>query len=56
MWKLHEQICLAKYFHKSIHMSVFNNFFYKNKKPKLCFGDGVSVLNDLFYGCGGSIY
>jgi hypothetical protein len=31
MWKLHEYICLAKYFHKGIHMLVLVNVF-KNKK------------------------
>jgi hypothetical protein len=35
-------------------MLVFNNYFYKNKKSKLYFGDGVTVLNDFFYQTGGS--
>jgi hypothetical protein len=56
IWKLYEYICLAKYFHKSIYMLVFNTYFYKNKKSKLHFGDRVAVLNDLIYGYGGSIY
>jgi hypothetical protein len=56
MWKLHEYICLVKYFHKSIHMSVFNKYFYKKKKSKLYFGDRVVVLNDFIYQTGGSIY
>jgi hypothetical protein len=25
-------------------MLVFNKYFYKNKKSKLCFGDRVAVL------------
>jgi hypothetical protein len=54
--KLYEYICLAKYFHKSIDMLVFNIYFYKNKKSKLHFGDRVAVLNDLIYAYGGSIY
>jgi hypothetical protein len=29
-------------------MLVFNNYFYKNKKSKLYFGDRVTVLNDFF--------
>jgi hypothetical protein len=29
IWKLYEYICLAKYFHKSTHMLVFNTYFYK---------------------------
>jgi hypothetical protein len=40
---------------KSKHTLVFNNYFYKNKKLKLYFEDRVVVLNDLFYGCEGSI-
>jgi hypothetical protein len=35
-------------------MTVFNNYLYKNKKPTLCFGDRVAVINDLFYGYRGS--
>jgi hypothetical protein len=35
-------------------MLVFNNYFYKNKKSKLYFGDSVAVLNDFFYQTGGS--
>jgi hypothetical protein len=54
MGKLHEYVCLAKYFHKSIHMFVFNKYFYKNKKSRLYFGDRVAVLNDLIYQTGGS--
>jgi hypothetical protein len=53
--KLHEYICLAKYFHKNIHMLVIDKYFYKNKKSKLYFGDRV-VLNDSFYAYGGSRY
>jgi hypothetical protein len=37
-------------------MLVFNNFFYKNKKSKLYFGDRVAVLNDFIYQTGGSTY
>jgi hypothetical protein len=40
---------------KSIHMSVFNNYFYKNRKSKLHFGDRVAVLNVFLYQTGGSI-
>jgi hypothetical protein len=36
-------------------MLVFNNYFYKNKKLKLYFGDRVDVLNDFLYQTGGSI-
>jgi hypothetical protein len=35
MCKLHKYICLAKYFHKSVHMLVFNKYFYKSKKLKV---------------------
>jgi hypothetical protein len=45
----------VKYFHKSIHMLVFNNYFCKNRKSKLHFGDRVAVLNVFFYQTGGSI-
>jgi hypothetical protein len=51
MSKLHD--CLAKYFHKTIHMLVFNKYFYKNKKSKLYFGDSVVVVNDFIYQTGG---
>jgi hypothetical protein len=46
MWKLHEYICLVKYFQIIIHMLVFNNYFCKNRKSKLYFGDRVAILND----------
>jgi hypothetical protein len=36
-------------------MLVFNNYFYKNSKSKLYFGDRVAVLNDFIYQTGGSI-
>jgi hypothetical protein len=36
-------------------MLVFNKYFYKDKKSKLCFGDRVAVLNDMFYEYGGSM-
>jgi hypothetical protein len=36
-------------------MLVFNKYFYKNEKSKLCFGDRVVVLNDFFYRTGGSM-
>jgi hypothetical protein len=49
MWKLHEYICLEKYFHKSIHILVFNNYFYKNKKSKLYFRNRVAILNNFLY-------
>jgi hypothetical protein len=41
-------------FHKSIVMLVFNKYFNKNKKSKLCIGDRVAVLNDMFHEYGGS--
>jgi hypothetical protein len=47
MWKLYGYICLAKYFHKSIHILVFNKYFYKKKKSKLYFGNRIAVLNHL---------
>jgi hypothetical protein len=37
-------------------MLIFSKYFYKNKKSKLYFGDRVVVLNDLFYGYGGSTF
>jgi hypothetical protein len=43
MWKLYEYICVAKYFHKNIHILVFNKYFYKNNKSKLYFEDRVVV-------------
>jgi hypothetical protein len=33
---------------------VLNKYFYKNKKSKLCIGDRVAVLNNMFYEYGGS--
>jgi hypothetical protein len=36
-------------------MLVFNKYFYKNKKSKLCIGDRDTVLNDMFYEYGGSM-
>jgi hypothetical protein len=36
-------------------MLVLNKYFYKNKKSKLCIGDSVVILNDMFYEYGGSI-
>jgi hypothetical protein len=35
-------------------MLIFNNYFYKNRKSKLYFGDRVAVLNDFIYQTGGS--
>jgi hypothetical protein len=35
-------------------MLIFNNYFHKNKKLKLYFGDSVVVLNDFIYQTGGS--
>jgi hypothetical protein len=35
-------------------MLVFNKYFYKNKKSKLCIGGRVAVLNDMFYEYGES--
>ena len=34
---------------KSIHISLFNKYFYRNNKLKLCFGDRVAVLNNFLY-------
>ena len=45
---------LEKYFYKSIHISLFNEYFYRNKKLKLCFEDRVNVLNDFLCEYGGS--
>jgi hypothetical protein len=36
-------------------MLVFNNYFCKNRKSKLHFGDRVAVLNVFLYQTGGSI-
>jgi hypothetical protein len=50
-------IYLPKYFYKSVFVLVLNKYFYKNKKKsKLCIGDRVAVLNDMFYEYGGSIF
>ena len=38
---------LKKYLNKNIHISLFNKYFYKNKRLKLYFGDHVDVQNDL---------
>ena len=46
MRKLYEFICYQKYFHKSIHISLFDKYFYRNKKSKLYFGDHDAVEND----------
>jgi hypothetical protein len=35
-------------------MLILNKYFYKNNKSKLCIGDRVAVLNDMFYEYGGS--
>jgi hypothetical protein len=37
-------------------MLVFNNYFYKNKKAKLYFGERVDDLNDFFYQTRGSSF
>jgi hypothetical protein len=37
-------------------MLVFNNYFCKNRKSKLQFGDRVAVLNVFLYQTGGSMY
>jgi hypothetical protein len=49
MWKLYGYICLAKHFRKSIHMLVFNKYFYKKKKSKLYFGNRIAVLNHFIW-------
>lgn len=38
-----------------IHISLFNKYFYRNKKSKLCSGDHVAVKNDFLYKYGRSI-
>jgi len=35
-----------------VYISLYDNFFYKNKESKLDFGDRVLVLNDFLYGYG----
>jgi hypothetical protein len=35
-------------------MLILNKYFYKTNKSKLCIGDRVAVLNDIFYEYGGS--
>jgi hypothetical protein len=37
-------------------MLILNKYFYKNNKSKLCIGDRVDVLNDIFYEYGGSSF
>jgi hypothetical protein len=55
MWKLYEYICLAKYFHKNIHMLVCNKkYFYKNNKLKLYFGDRIAIVNNSIFQTWGS--
>jgi hypothetical protein len=34
----------------NIHILLFDKYFYKNKEPKLGFGDRVVVLNNFLYG------
>ena len=43
-----------KYFYKNIHISLFNKYFYRNKKSNICFGDCVIIQNDFIYQPGGS--
>jgi hypothetical protein len=38
-----------------MHMLVFNNYFCKNRKSKLHFGDRVAVLNVFLYRTGWSM-
>jgi hypothetical protein len=45
---------LQNTFIKNIVMLISNKYFYNNKKSKLCIGDRVVVLNDMFYEHGGS--
>ena len=52
--KIDEQICIEKYFYESIHISLFDKYFQRNKKSKLCFGDRVAVLNVNYFEYGGS--
>ena len=37
-----------------IYISLFNKYFYKNKRSKLCFEDCVAVLNVIYLLYGGS--
>jgi hypothetical protein len=37
-------------------MLILNKYFYKSNKSKLCIGDRVTVLNNMFYEYGGSSY
>ena len=53
-FSIYEKICLEKYFYKSIHISLFNKYFCRNKKVKLCFGDRVATQNDFLYEYRGS--
>ena len=40
---------LKKHFHKNIHISLFNKYFYKNEQSKLYFKDRVAVLNVIYF-------
>jgi hypothetical protein len=48
------RFALKNTFIKIIHISIFDKYFYKNKKSKLCFGDRIIVQNDFIFKCGGS--
>ena len=41
----YKYICFKKYFHKNIHILLFNIYFYKNKESKLGFGYRIATLN-----------
>ena len=49
MWKLYEQICLETYFYKNIHISLFDKYFYKDKKSKLYFRDRAAIQNNFTF-------
>ena len=38
-----------------MHISLFNIYFYKNKRSKLCFEDLLAVVNVIYFLYGGSI-
>ena len=48
MWKSYKKIYLEKYFHKNIHIPLFDKYFFKTKESKLCFGDRFAVKTTLF--------
>jgi hypothetical protein len=49
MRKSYQYIYLENYFHKNVHIQLFNKYFYIKEKSKLCFEDLISVINDFFF-------